>query len=310
MISIVIINFNGRHLLAECIQSAQKHAPRISEIILYDNGSHDGSAAFVESHFPTVRLIRSSLNLGFVGGNNAACQLATGKYLLLLNSDTIIQNSLQPMVDVLDDNPSIWVVGCKLRYANGELQESIGHRLGPAGLALSWSPLVRYFPSLRQKESRYSEMYNQPLVDCEYVSGACLMTPAKAWKKLGGLDSKYFMYMEDVDYCERVHHLGGRVVYTSLSEVTHLEGAGRPWIGRRAVLNTAVSYTIYVQKFHGLLGRFVLAAMLTPVLLLRAAGHSLMHTLASDPYGREKALAYISASLIVLIGPRAPNTRY
>lgn len=310
MISVVIINFNGVHLLANCIEAAKMHVPSLSEIILLDNGSNDGSVSLVESRFPTVRLVKSPTNLGFVGGNNEACEIASGKYLLLLNSDTIIQNSLQPMIDILEKNTSIWVVGCRLKYGNGELQESIGHQLGPARLALSWTPLVRYFPSLRQKESRHSKIYREALADCEYVSGACLMTPARKWRDLNGLDNNYFMYMEDVDYCVRVRRLGGRVVYTAESEVTHLEGAGRPWVGRRAVLNTAVSDTIYVRKFHGVLGRFVLGTVLAPILLLRAFGHRLMHAVGSDPHGKDKSLAYVHASLIVLIGPRAPNTRY
>lgn len=310
MISVVIVNFNGAHLLSNCIEAAKKHVPFLSEIILHDNGSTDGSVSLVENKFPDVRLIKSTTNLGFVGGNNAACEIASGKYLLLLNSDTVIKNSVEPMMRIMERDASIWVVGCQLRYGSGELQESIGHELGPAALALSWSPLVKYFPALRQKEPRYSEIYNQNLVDCEYVSGACLMTPAAKWHDLGGLDNNYFMYMEDVDYCVRARRLNGRIVYTAASEVTHLEGAGRPWIGRRAVLNTAVSYTIYVRKFHGLLGRFVLGAMLTPVFLLRAIGHGMMQAIGSDAYGKEKALAYARACLILLVGPRAPNTRY
>jgi GT2 family glycosyltransferase len=135
------------------------------------------------------------------------------------------------------------------------------------------------------------------------------MTPAARWQDLGGFDEKYFMYMEDVDYCEQIKRAGGRVYYTKDTVVTHLEGAGRPWIGRRAVLNTAMSYTVYTRKFHGLLGRAVLGIFLPMVWWFRALGHGLMYLLGGDKYGADKAAAYGRAGLIVMFG-QPDQTRY
>jgi GT2 family glycosyltransferase len=309
MISVLIVNYNGAHLLRSCIEAALAHTPTNTEIIVHDNGSSDGSADFIESNFPKVRLNRSAENLGFVGGNNSAAKLANGRILLLLNSDTIIQSSVQPMLDILDRDSKTWAVGCRLVYGNGTQQESIGQRLGPLRLSLSWSPLVRWFDSLRRTVPKNSPKYSASQVVCDWVSGACFMTPAARWRDFGGFDEKYFMYMEDVDYCEQIMRAGGSVSYTTDTVVTHLEGAGRPWIGRRAVLNTAMSYTVYTRKFHGLLGRAVLGFFLPMVWWFRAAGHGLMYVLGGDEHGADKATAYGRAGLIVLFGQQ-DQTRY
>lgn len=309
MISVLIVNYNGAHLLRNCIEAALVHTPAGTEIIVHDNGSSDTSVELIETHFPNVRLNRSAVNLGFVGGNNAAAKLANGSILLLLNSDTIIQSSVQPMVDILDRDPKTWAVGCRLVYGNGRQQESIGQRLGPLRLSLSWSPLVRWFESLRRTVPKNAPQYSASQVLCDWVSGACLMTPAACWQNFGGLDENYFMYMEDVDYCEQIKRAGGRVYYTTDTAVTHLEGAGRPWIGRRAVLNTAMSYTVYTRKFHGLLGRAVLGIVLPMVWWFRALGHGLMYLLGGDKYGADKAAAYGRAGLIVMFG-QPDQTRY
>jgi N-acetylglucosaminyl-diphospho-decaprenol L-rhamnosyltransferase len=307
MISVLIVNYNGKHLLRDCIDSVLVHAPADTEIIVHDNGSSDSSVAFLEQFFPTVQLSRSSENLGFVGGNNAAARLATGDHLLLLNSDTIVRNSLDPMIDLLEGEPTAWVVGCRLIYGDGKLQESIGQRLGPLGLALSWSPLARWFSSLRRTLPRNSPLYEEEAIDCDWVSGACLLTSSARWYMLGGLDERYFMYMEDVDYCEQVHRAGGKIYYTSATVVTHFEGAGRPWIGRRAVLNTANSYTIYARKFYGITGRVLIGLLLPPMWWLRAGGHGLLHLIGKDEYGLEKAAAFLRAGFVVLLGRCARN---
>jgi N-acetylglucosaminyl-diphospho-decaprenol L-rhamnosyltransferase len=309
VISVLIVNYNGIHLLRACLEAVRTHTAADTEIILHDNGSSDGSANFVQQNFPYVHLIRSSENLGFVGGNNAAAKFANGQLLLLLNSDTIMQSSIQPMVDMLKRDSRTWAVGCRLVYGDGTQQETIGRRLGPLGLAFSWSPLARWFISLRRMVPRNSPLYSASEVDCDWVSGACLMTPAARWRDFGGLDEKYFMYMEDVDYCAQIKRLGGRVCYTTDTVVTHFEGAGRPWIGRRAVLNTAFSYTVYTRKFHGLLGRALLGIFLPMVWWVRAAGYGLMYVLGRDEHGADKASAFGRAGLIVMFG-QPTRTRY
>jgi len=300
MISVIIVNYNGMHLLSECLAAVRLHVPDDSEIIVHDNGSSDGSVAFLRRYYPDVRLSISDQNLGFVGGNNVAARLAIGNHLLLLNSDTIVRSSLQPMVEILERDSSIWALGCRLVYGNGAQQESIGQRLGPIRLALSWSPLAQWLTFYRRTLPSNNPLYKEECVVCDWVSGACLMIPTKRWNELDGLDHRYFMYMEDVDFCERVHLAGGKICYTASSLVTHLEGAGRSWIGRRAVLNTARSYIIYIRKYYGFSGRLLLGIFLPLVWWFRSLLYGLLYLLGRDKYGVEKAAAYLRAGFIVM----------
>jgi GT2 family glycosyltransferase len=142
-----------------------------------------------------------------------------------------------------------------------------------------------------------SPSYDRSCVDVDWVSGACLLTPRQVWEQLGGLDDRYFMYAEDADYCRRVRAAGLRVVFSNGCRVTHFEGAGRPWIGERAVLNTTRSYVIYTRKFSGRSGELALRMLMAPAFLLRSGTYLLMATLGRDMHGREKAHAFGTAAL-------------
>lgn len=295
-LSILIVNFNGKQFLAECIQSIHENIGVPFEIIVVDNASQDGSVDFIRQTFPDVQLVAHHSNAGFAGGNNIAAAHAQGRFLLLLNNDTRICRPLDPMMSMMVSHPDIGAMGCRLVYADARLQESVGHIPTPWSLALSWTPLVRLWPKVRRTLLTDSSVYVQPSATVDWVSGACLLTPADLWQQLGGLDEAYFMYMEDTDYCRRVGESGYKVVYTNLSEVLHYEGAGRAWIGERAVLNTTDSYLVYARKFHGVLGQWLLRALLFPVFLLRSVGNWLAAETGADLHGRDKARAFSKAA--------------
>ena len=244
-LSILIVNYNGLSVIKGCLDSVRMFCPVDSETIVVDNASNDGSDLIIEGHYPWVKIIRSSKNLGFVGGNNLASRMATGEYFLLLNNDTIIRDSIEGVLNLIDSNQMIGAVGCRLLYGNLRLQESIGRDLRPINLALSWSSI----PVFSRTVVRRSTNYGSKCFECDWVSGAFLLTRKSCWIELGGLDDQYFMYMEDVDYCHRLRDCGKKVVYSSLCTVIHLEGSGKPWIGERALMNTLESYSIYMNKY-------------------------------------------------------------
>jgi N-acetylglucosaminyl-diphospho-decaprenol L-rhamnosyltransferase len=298
-VSVLIVNFNGRHLLADCLDSVRRHLHMPHEVIVVDNASHDGSVEFVREHYPEVKLIAHGINAGFTGGNNIAAAHAVGRYLLLLNTDTVVRSAIDPIADLMDRHPSFGALGCRLIYGDGRPQESIGLEFSALGLGLSWFPLGRLMPKgrlTRRTEPADSVLYASDLASVDWVSGAFLMTPRALWEELGGLDDAYFMYMEDVDYCKRVRASGRAVMYSALCHVTHYEGAGRKWIGERAVLNTVNSYGLYFKKFHTPLQGMLLTGLLSSAFSIRAAGHGLMALLGKDPVGREKFQAYAKAA--------------
>jgi GT2 family glycosyltransferase len=145
-----------------------------------------------------------------------------------------------------------------------------------------------------------SALYARTYLEVVWVSGAFLLTRAGLWHQLGGLDERYFMYMEDTDYCRRVCMAGYAVAYSSSCEVTHFEGAGRAWIGERAVLNSTHSYLVYAKKYHGTSGGFSLRVLLAPVFLGRALVHGLLGMVKMDVNGLNKAKAFGRATLILI----------
>ncbi len=304
-LSVVIVNYNGLDFLDDCLSSLRAHLSGAFEVIVVDNGSEDGSVEWMKKHHSWVRLIRSVRNLGFTGGNNLGAQLARGEYLLLLNTDTVVQTSLEPMLDLMRGNPAIGALGCTLHYGDGRLQESIGYAHTLSRLICSWLPLKRVFPRIKTfRRTAYpaSSQYSQPLASVDWVSGACLLTPLALWRRLGGFDESYFMYVEDVDYCRRVTDAGYTVAYSSCARVTHLEGAGRTWVGRRAVLNSAHSYLIFARKYFKLWERIVLRMLLPVVFASRAAVCLLGSGLWRDRNGHEKARAFGAAAWKLLSG--------
>ncbi|MCM2345408.1 MAG: glycosyltransferase family 2 protein [Acidovorax soli] len=306
-LSIIIVNFNGKHFLENCLQSIREHVQFEHEVIVVDNASTDGSAEYLRGNFPDVKLIVSPENRGFTGGNNLGAQEAKGRYLLLLNNDTVITSLLDPLIEMMQREAGIGALGCNMVYGDGRLQESVGYEHTALRILLSWMPIAKMLPDniARRTVSATSSFYQKDAAEADWVSGAFLITPSLLWNRLGGLDENYFMYIEDVDYCRRVHDEGLRVMYSNLAKITHFEGGGRSWIGRRAVLNTASSYLIYASKFYGVLGRVSIRTVFPVIFLARAMSHWLMHVMGRDVDGNDKAAAFRAAAWSLLVGVRA-----
>lgn len=304
-ISILIVNYNGKVFLGECLDSIKKNITCGHEIILVDNASQDGSVDFIKQNYPSVTLVASAINTGFTGGNNLAAKYASGRYLLLLNNDTIIRSPIEPLLALMDEKKEIGILGCRLLYGDGRQQESIGHVPNAISLALYWLPLRKVFRQsklLRSTVSADSPLYGKPYERVSSVSGAFLLTPAALWQELGGLDERYFMYMEDIDYCRRVAERGRVVAYSALCEVTHFEGAGKSWIGERAVLNSTHSYLVYTKKYYGVSGQILFRLLLSPIFVGRAFSYALIGIVKTDGDGLAKARAYGRAAMRLIWG--------
>mgnify|MGYP006433319323 CR=1 FL=1 len=303
LLSIIIVNYNGKKFLDECLASIEKNILFPHEVIIVDNASSDDSVEYLKSAYPKVTLIESDSNLGFTGGNNLGASYATSKYLLLLNNDTVIMSSLAPLIKILDSDDQIGILGCRLCYGDGRQQESVGYIPSMLSLVLSWTPCSRLFqdlPLCRRTVRDSSMLYNQSNVEVEWVSGAFLITRSDLWETLDGLDEKYFMYMEDTDYCRRAHESNYKVVYSADCNVIHYEGAGRSWIGERALSNTADSYIIYVEKFYGKIHQALLRLLLPIIFFARSFVYFVAANFHGDPVRKEKASAYWRVALSIL----------
>lgn len=297
ILSIIVVNYNGMRFLADCLTSIADHVSCPYEVIVVDNASTDGSCEFIKENFPHVRLIPSERNLGFTGGNNLGARQASGELLLLLNNDTRLLTPLDAAIEEFSRDEKLGALGCMMYNTDGSFQHSIGFEATPLRLVLSWLGIGRFpaAPDIFKRVVADKRVYSKPLKNAAWVSGAFLMTRRAIWESLGGLDERYFMYMEDVDYCKRLMGAGLRVAYTPKVEIIHCGGGGREWIGEAALLNTMHSYLVYTKKFQ--LGWLLfLRLALSAVLLARVAAYSVQSVFFGSGVVKDKARAYTKAS--------------
>ncbi|NUO09141.1 MAG: glycosyltransferase family 2 protein [Candidatus Brocadia sp.] len=303
LVSIVIVNYNGKHFLADCLNSIKKYATLPHEVIIVDNASTDGSCEYLQKYFPNVNLISSTKNLGFAGGNNFGAKKATGKYLLLLNNDTVLLTNIKIAISEFEKDEQLGVLGCKLLYGNKSTQPSYGYEHTPLSLLFSWlglSNLIKV-PKLLKRVEIDEANYRIPQHDVAWVSGAFLMTKTTLWHQLGGTDERYFMYIEDVDFCRCVRDLGFRVAYIPNVEIIHYEGAGREWIGPRALEWSMRSYIIYTQKYSGIFWAWFVRIGLSIIMLLRVLAYFLITILKKSTICKEKRIGYLRAVFQLLV---------
>jgi len=214
-LSIIIVSFNTREDLERCLESLHSAPPAAPhEILVVDNGSTDGSIDAVR-RWPGVRLIEVGSNVGFARANNLGIRASRGTNVLLLNSDTVVPPAaIDRLLAELDRDPDVAVVGPRLVDAGGRAELSFGRMIGPLN-------------ELRQKrlaQSAAVDVLTRRRQYADWVSGACLLVRRADAEAAGGLDERYFMYTEDVDFCAAIRALGRRVLFTPDVEIVHLRG--------------------------------------------------------------------------------------
>jgi GT2 family glycosyltransferase len=229
-LSIIIVSWNTRDLLHECLQSlyADADAGALSvEVIVVDNDSQDGSPSMVAERFPGVRLLVNDSNLGFVKANNQALRLACGRHVLLLNPDTeILSGALSTMVAFFQDRPECGLLGCQLLNADRSVQPSFGRFPSLYSEFIYQAYLFRWIPSGLPVGTRLNFWQKQGghyarTHEVDWVTGACLMIRQDLLARVGLLDERIFMYAEDVDWCYRVKRAGCAVFYLHEAQVVH-----------------------------------------------------------------------------------------
>ena len=249
-LSVVIVNWNTRELLAQCLHSLiHSLILKDYEIFVVDNASTDHSIQMVQEGFPQVCLVENNENVGFARANNQAIRLSAGRYILLLNSDTIVKpGAIDALIDFMNAHPNAGACGARLLNQNGSLQFSCSPEptLGSEFKRLFHVPGVRpdgYYPM---------DFWDQSIPhQVDVILGACLLLRRHTLDKVGLMDEEYFIYSEEVDLCKRIRIAGWKLYWVPQGEVIHLGGQSTRQVPEAMFLRLYQAKLIYFRKRHG-----------------------------------------------------------
>lgn len=228
-LSIIIVSYNTCRLTVDCLESVYGSETVYSyEVIVVDNASKDDSVQAIQESFPQVRLIANNDNTGFAKANNQAMEIAQGRYILLLNSDTIVQpDTFQTMIAYMDEHPDLGAAGCKIILPDGSLDKACrrGFPTPSASFyyAFGFSKLFPDNPRFNQYQLGYMDPNETYPVDC--LVGAFMLVRKETIRQVGGLDETFFMYGEDIDWCYRIKQAGWGIHYHPATYIVHYKGA-------------------------------------------------------------------------------------
>jgi N-acetylglucosaminyl-diphospho-decaprenol L-rhamnosyltransferase len=250
-VSVIIVSYNTRELLRECIESilCEQGDGLGVEVIVVDNASADGSAAMVAERFPQVRLIANPDNRGFGAACNQGMEVARGRYALILNADIRAQpGALQRLVEFMDAHPDAAICGGQLRYPDGRIQPSCARDLTLWWVFCEQSMLAKLFPRTRLFGGYWRTHWDfSATIETEQVMGACMMLR----RPFPRFDEDYFLYCEDTDLCYRVRQAGGKIYYVHNAVfVHHLGASGEPQRAQMVIYYNRGKER-YFRKFHG-----------------------------------------------------------
>lgn len=243
LVSVIILNWNQKKLLKQCLDSVLCTDYARIEIIVSDNGSVDGSIELVKNEYSDVVLIENHANLGFCNGNNVAIKQAKGDLILLLNNDTFVEKNWLKEVVKAACEPNVGIVGCKLLFAGTNVIQSLGYVSNLLGHYVN-----RGFLHLNDEKCS-----SEQVVDVDYVSGAALAIKRAVITEIGSLDPIFYAYFEDVDWCYRVKTAGYRVVVAEKAVVHHFGSLSwREFSFRKVYLTERNRFVFLLKHFSGL----------------------------------------------------------
>ncbi len=309
-VSVCIVNRNGADLLRACLGSLADPPPQaVMEIIVVDNASTDGSRAMLGSLFPEVRLIANNENLGFAAANNQAFELACGRYLLLLNNDTVmLPGAVDALVRFIESRPNAGIVGPRLLNSDGSLQPSCRAFPTVWSMAFRAAYLDKLFPAHRWFGAGALQgwTHDRPR-EVDALKGCCMLVRREVLDGVGPLDPGFLFYFEEVDWCFRARQGGWQTWFTPEAQVIH--HGGRVTSQETSGLS-AVYYASLLRFFRKHRGRAaaasvrLLAVAETATRLVYWSTRSL--AAASGSHARRKA-ALNHAALSWLITGQSPD---
>lgn len=294
-VSIIIVNWNTKDLLARCLRCVQETVKQARcEIYVVDNASSDGSPEMVRRDFPDVKLIANSENVGFARANNQAMRVCQGRYILLLNSDAFVKaHTIDAMVRFMDAHPEAGMAGCKLLYEDGRLQPSCATfptLLTEIFIAFGLDKLLarsKIFGRYMMTDWDYNDVR---VVDV--IMGAFMLARADVVRRVGLLDESFFMYSEEVDWCYRFKAAGWPVYFTPEVEAVHLWGGSSKAVKVETLIRLYRARTQFFRKHYGRTTTFLYKIVLLINALIRVGPGALYYLTRANPDARQKHRAF------------------
>lgn len=274
-LSIIIVSWNVRDLLRECLDSIHEaaEAGQFSlqpggdalsvEVIVVDNVSQDGTPRVVREDFGWVRLVEPGQNTGFTGGNNLGMTASRGRYLLLLNPDTVVLGDALPcMIRYMDAHPGVGALGPQLLNKDGSVQSS-RRRFPTFWTAVFESTWLQSAAPHRVLDRYYMlDTTDDETIEVDWVQGAALMVRRGVLEQVGGFDESFFMYSEEMDWQRRIKEAGWQIVYLPTAQITHYGGKSSEQVVAQRHIYFQTSKVHYFRKHHGPMAGFAVRVVL------------------------------------------------
>ncbi len=253
-VSVVVVNWNTQDILRDCLRSIYEQCGEIDlEVIVIDNASTDGSVEMVKKDFPQVTLIENPQNRGFAAANNQGIDISKGRYVLLLNSDTVVlDNAIAETIAFADSHPKAAVVGCRVLNLDQTLQPTCFMFPSILNMLLSSTYLYKLFPKSKFfGRERMTWWSRQDVREVDVVTGCFMLVRRQAIEQVGMMDEKFFMYAEETDWCYRFKQAGWKILFTPCAEIIHLGGQSTAQRSADMIVRLRLSILRFMRKHHG-----------------------------------------------------------
>lgn len=269
-LSIVIVGWNTKDLLKQCLDSVYTNPPQCNfDVWVVDNASSDASVEMVKSSFPNIRLIENEKNVGFAAANNQALKICSGSFILLLNPDTIVKSGVfDRLLSYMKDNPQVGATGPLLLNGDGSFQLSCYPFPSVSREFWRLFYLDKLVPYGIYDSKNWSQITPR---DVDSIQGACLLVRKEVLDQVGLFDDSFFLYSEEIDLCYRIKMAGWRLVWVPDVEVIHFGGQSSKQVATQSFLNLYRGKVKFFRKHYGSLSAWLYRLVIIAATLIRLA---------------------------------------
>ncbi|MDT8301034.1 MAG: glycosyltransferase family 2 protein [Sedimentisphaerales bacterium] len=306
-VSIIVVSWNTRDILRNCLKSIYEQGGEVAfEVIVLDNASTDGSAEMVKQSFSQVILIENSENRGFAAANNQGIAKARGRYVLLLNSDTIIlDKAVEKTISFADTHPEAAVVGCRVLNQDRTLQPTCFMFPSILNMLLSSTYLYKLFPKNKFFGRERMTWWNRnDIREVDVVTGCFMLVRREAIEQVGLMDERFFMYAEETDWCYHFKKAGWKIIFTPAGEIIHLGGQSSRQKQCKMILQLRGSILLFMKKNKCFL-TYTLACLLVALFFFLRVPYWLVRAMFSPNSKRNYILiarTYFTGACKALLG--------